>query len=87
MYSVDHIKPGPCDYDVTKVYASNILSPTSRLTRLRKTEPVVFKKEPLFKPKRDHINIIANTEKHLINQRAAGLNKYCPVVGPFYLKE
>jgi hypothetical protein len=26
MYSVDHIKPGPCDYDVTKVYASNICS-------------------------------------------------------------
>ena len=52
-----------------------------------KNEPVIFKKEPLFKSKREPVSILVNTQKTLIDKRIQGLNKYNPIIGPFYMKE
>jgi hypothetical protein len=86
MYTKETIKPGPLDYDVTKVYESGFLSPTSTLTKKFLHEPVIFKKQPLFQSKREHIPIIQNTQNTMIEKSLSGLNKYNPIIGPFYMK-
>lgn len=87
MYTKELIKPGPLDYDVCQVFEKRVLSPTSRLTKAMKNEIVIFKKEPLFTPKREHISLLHNTEKTLITKQLMGLNNYRPIIGPFYMKD